>query len=399
MPTALTTEVTDSIAALDPVAWAAITPPDNPFLDHAFLLALEQSKSVGKGTSWVPRFVVVKQGAQVVGAAPAWLRGDSFGEYIFDWSWAEAASRAGVRYYPKISVAVPYTPATGPRLLTAPGLERAPIVRALADGLHALRRAERASSVHVLFCEDHEAEELAQHGFLRRASMQFHFRNPGYASFDALLDTFSHGDRKNVKRERRRVVEQGVQCDVVLARDLSPDDAAQLYGLYASTIGRKWGRPYLTEEFFRMLPTRLGDQAVIGLATKDGTTFAMSLSFEKGKNLYGRHYGAPDEVPGVHMELCYYRLIDRAIQNGMVLVEAGAQGEHKLKRGFLPVVTHSAHAIEDERLSRAIQSALVRERQGVLAEQQEYLAHAPFKEGALPQFPLTAGVPLVQKQS
>ena len=392
-------DVVERIADVDPAAWDRLSEgADNPFVEHAFLAALEDSGSVGGESGWAPRFVVARRRGALVGAAPAWLRADSYGEYMFDWAWAQAAQRAGMRYYPKITVAVPYTPATGPRLMVAPGEDGDLVRAALVAGLEALRAREGASSIHALFCDDDEATFLAARGWARRAALQFHFRNPGYASFDALLATFDHGARKNVKRERRRVVEAAVAVDVVRGDALSPDEAGALWDLYASTIDRKWGRPYLTRAFFRLLPTTLGARAVVARARLDGRVVAASLSFEKGGKLYGRHYGAPREIPGVHFELCYYRLLERAIERGMLLVEAGAQGEHKLARGFLPVIVHGAHSFADARFGAAIARFCAEERAAVHEEQAAYLAHAPFKEGAAPPFPLVAGTAL-QKQS
>ena len=383
-------------------AWNALIRSDNPFVEHRFLSLLESSHSVGAGTGWEPRHVVVRDGARVVGAAPTYLRHDSYGEFIFDWGWAQAAQRARIPYYPKVTCAVPFTPATGPRLLTA---NDSPKVRdLLCVALQDLAKREQASSVHILFCRDDEAAHAASTGYQRRASMQFHWRNAGWKDFDAFLQSLRHEERKQIRRERRRVAEAGVRIELRLARDMDRTLLPQVFRLYTSTSDRKWGRPYLTEDFFHALPDVLGDAALFGLAFREEKLIAMTLSFEKRSQLYGRHWGACEEIPGLHFELCYYAHIERAISQRMVLFEAGAQGEHKLKRGFLPVQTHSAHEIFHPGLSAAVKRFIVDERVSVTAEQQELLAHSPFRgpspegvdddagENAMPKRPLVAGV-------
>lgn len=379
----------DEVPAAD---WDALAPDDNPFVEHAFLALLESSHSVGGRSGWQPRHLVARRGDVVVGAMPCYRRSDSYGEFIFDWGWAQAASRAGLDYYPKLTVAVPYTPATGPRLLTRPGVERGEVQAALVAALGDLVREEECSSAHVLFCRDDEAAVLEGAGFSRRASAQFHWRNGGWTSFDAFLEALRHEDRKQIRRERRRVDEAGLQIETFSGAEVPRTWWPALFALYTSTSGRKWGRPYLTRAFFDEIPSVLGDRAVVVTAKRADDLVAMTLSFEKGRHIYGRYWGASEEISGLHFELCYYRLIDRAVARGATLVEAGAQGEHKLKRGFLPVVTHSAHVFEDERLGDAIARFLVEEKAAVAAEQQELLSHSPFKEGAAPARPLLAGI-------
>lgn len=379
----------DEVPAKD---WDALVGQDNPFVEHAFLALLESTGCVGGRTGWQPRHVVVRDGRYVLGALPCYRRTDSYGEFIFDWSWAQAAARAGIDWYPKLTSAIPFTPATGPRLLVHPDADVAAVRALLSSALMELTRAERCSSSHVLFCRDDEAAALADHGFARRASLQFHWRNEGWTTFEEFLHALRHDDRKQIRRERRRVVEAGVETELVAGTEVPAALWPRLYDLYASTSARKWGRPYLTRAFFDELPRVLGHRALLGLARRNGELVAMTLSFEKGRHIYGRSWGASEEIPGLHFELCYYRLIERAVAMGATLVEAGAQGEHKLKRGFLPVVTHSVHAIEDPRLRDAIRRFLREEETAVLEEQRALLTHSPFRDGAAPRAALSAGI-------
>ena len=395
----LTTSMVKSIEAVEAAAWDALGHHDNPFLAHAFLRQLETSGSVGERTPWRPRFVLVHEalptGARLVAAAPAYLRTDSYGEYIFDFQWAEASARAGLDYYPKLTVAVPYTPATGPRLLTHPDFDRDAALDALVRGLNDVVAREELSGIHVLFPRDDEVDALTSRGFLRRASMQFHWRNDHYQSYDAFLAELRHDARKELKRERRRASEAGVEVSVATGDTLDADTWREIYALYTSTSARKWGRPYLTQRFFERAASTIGASAVLALGRRDGALIAMSLSFERGPNIYGRYWGASDDVPGLHFELCYHQLIERAIARGATIVEAGAQGEHKLKRGFLPVVTHSAHLFVDPRLHDGVGGFLRAEARAVEGEVAAYLERSPFKEERAPPYAPRAGITLV----
>lgn len=395
------TRIVGSFGDVSGTAWDALTGDDNPFVEHAFLWALEKSKSIGKGTSWMPKIIVAEEDGVVVGAVTAFVRGDSFGEFIFDWQIAEAAARFGLRYFPKLTVAVPFTPATGPRLLTRRDDVRPVLEQALVD----LQKSEGASSTHVLFATDREAAALSsssssaaeKSAWLRRASLQFHWRNGGYASFDDFLAALAHDERKQIKRERRRVQESGLVIEVRTGAEVPVDWWPRLYALYAGIYDRKWGRPYLTRAFFDLIPTMLGERALVVVArdpqkTGADSVMAMTLSFEKGKHCYGRYWGTDVDVPGLHFELCYYVLIDRAIARGQSLVEAGAQGEHKLKRGYLPVITHSVHRFADPRFHAAVARFFVDEAVAVTAERDALALHGPFKAGAAPPLPLVAGL-------
>jgi predicted N-acyltransferase len=394
---ALRVRVVDSVTSLPAPAWNNLSERhDNPFVEHGFLSLLETSGAVGGTTGWAPRIVVVEDGnGVIVAAAPAYLRSDSFGEFIFDHGIADASRRLRVPYYPKITVAVPFTPATGPRLLARDDVPEAKVV--LVDALAHLQSDESASSTHVLFCTDDEAGVLAARGFRRRASLQFHWRNDGYESFDDFLGRLRSEDRKQIRRERRRVAESGLVVEVRSGAEVPAAWWPKIFSLYAGIYDRKWGRPYLTRAFFDGIPRVLGDRAVIAVARDpsrpdaDGVV-AMTLSFEKGRALYGRNWGADVDVPGLHFELCYYALLERAIARGQTLVEAGAQGEHKLKRGYLPCLTHSVHRFVDERLDVAVARFFDEERAAVLAERDALALHGPFREGAAPSLPLVAGL-------
>ena len=400
---ALSARAVTRLDDVDGAQFDALGDPNNPFVTHAFLSLLERTGCVGPGTPWLPRHLLVTAGrgqedagasARLVAAMPLYLRADSRGEYIFDWAWAEAAQRAGIAYYPKLLGAVPFTPATGPRVLSAPDTDRAAAIACLASALAQLERDEGASSTHVLFLMDDEATALCELGFMRRASLQFHWRNAGYRDFEDFLGCLRHEERKQIRRERRRVREAGIEIEVTNGRDLPRALWPTLFQLYTSTSDRKWGRPYLNADFFAAIPEVLGESSVVALARRGGNVIAMTLSFERGRHLYGRYWGALEDVPGLHFELCYYALIERAIARGYTLVEAGAQGEHKLKRGFLPVRTHSVHTVQEPTFRRAIARFLKQEEQAVSAELAELLSHSPFKDGAAPNLPPVAGLRL-----
>lgn len=373
-------------------AWNALSQHDNPFITHEFLGLLEDSKSVGPRTGWLPQHVAVFAGDQLVGATPTYLKTDSYGEYIFDWSWAEAAQRAGLDYYPKIVVAVPFTPATGPRLLVHPLADAVAVRAVLLQGIEALRAAAAASSTHFLFPMDEEAQYLQAKGYIRRATHQFHFRNPGYTTYDGFLATLRSESRKQLRKERRIVAEAGIVISQRLGSELTEQDWSDIRRFYLHTASRKWGRPYLTSAFFDGAVAALANSALVFFAEQSGERIGMSLSFIQGTHMYGRYYGATADVSGLHFELCYHRLIDFAAQHGIQLVEAGAQGEHKVKRGFQPVQTHSAHRFADPRLDAAVRAFAAREMEALTAELEEWDKHTPYRADARPNLPLRAGL-------
>jgi len=389
-------EVLSDLEGIDPAEWDALVDDGNPFVGHAFLRHLETSGSVGGDTGWIPRHVVVRDGARLLAAAPAYVKLHSYGEFIFDWAWADAAARAGIDYYPKLVVAAPHTPATGPRLLVHPEADRPRLFAILGAALLALAKEIGASSVHVLFARDDETDALVRAGFHRRATHQYHFRNDGWPTFDAFLGALRSEVRKQIKKERRRVAESGLTITIERGDRVSDDDWREMDALYRSTSGRKWGAPYLTPRFFSTARETIGASALLCFARREGRIVAGTLSFTSKDAVYGRYWGTHDDVDGLHFELCYYRLIEYALENGMTLVEAGAQGEHKVKRGYLPVVTHSAHAVLHAGLDDAIARFLARERVTVTRDVESWASEGPFRDDARPRFPLVAGVPLVR---
>nr|WP_129610280.1 GNAT family N-acetyltransferase [Rhodoplanes serenus] len=377
--------VLPAIAEVPAASWDACANPElatfDPFVSHAFLAALEASRSACARTGWQPRHLVLEDAAgTVLGVAPCYLKSHSRGEYVFDHGWADAYERAGGRYYPKLQVSVPFTPATGRRLLVAPG-PRADIAQAaLADGLVALCRHEGASSVHVTFMTEAEWQLAAEHGFLLRTDQQFHWDNPGYRTFDDFLDALAARKRKAIRRERREAVQNGIE--IVRLTGAAIDESAwdAFFAFYMDTGSRKWGRPYLTRDVFSRIGAAMADRILLVMARRQGRFVAGALNFIGGATLYGRHWGAVEHHPFLHFELCYYQAIEFAIERGLARVEAGAQGEHKLARGYLPNTTWSAHFIADPALRRAIADYLVRERAYVDAAARELAAASPFRK-------------------
>jgi len=372
----------DGLTSVDPDAWDALTGDDDPFVEHAFLLALEASGSVGEGTGWVPMHVTAWEGERLVGALPLYEKDHSYGEYIFDWSWADAAMRCGVRYYPKLVSMVPVTPATGRRLLVADGVDRTAVVGGLLEGVLEAADQTGASSAHLLFLEGAEKDEvIAASPFRPRLTQQFHWHNEGYGSFDDFIGRFRSSMRKQVKRERRKVAESGLAVRVLTGPELGDEEWAVLPRFYRDTCHRKGSHPYLTRAFFDQLRQRVAHRVVVAMAYHEGRPVAASLNFEKGAHLYGRYWGCTEEWEMLHFELCFYRLIERAIDRGMRRFEAGAQGMHKLRRGLLPTPIHSAHWIRDPALARAVGEYLPREAMAVQIQLEELAAHGPFRRG------------------
>jgi hypothetical protein len=379
------TRLLTSLAAIDPGSWNALVGEDDPFVEHAFLSLLEESGSVGRGTGWVPMHVAVYEGEALVAAIPAYVKDDSWGEFVFDFQWARAAQQLGVRYYPKLVAMVPFTPATGRRLLIKEGVDRAAATGALARGLIEAASAARASSVHVHYLTAEELDALVATGlFAARTSLQFHWQNEGYRDFEHYLDAFRSPARKQVRRERRVVRESGFEVRVKEGRELSASEWHTLDVIYRLNCARHGSYPYLNERFFAAMPERLAERVVAVLAYKDGEPIAGSLNFEKGAHLYGRYWGTTDDAEMLHFECCYYAPIERAIARGARRFEAGAQGHHKLKRGLMPSEIHSAVWVRDPRLSRAILDYLPRETAAVREEMAMLAAEGPFKRGGEP---------------
>jgi len=391
--TKLTARVAPAIAAVEAAQWdACANPPElgdedacderfNPFITHAFLNALELSGSVGGRSGWTPMHVLVEDEAgRLIACAPAYRKSHSRGEYVFDHAWADAYERAGGRYYPKLQVAVPFTPVTGRRLLVRPGPLAAEARAGLIEALRALREAIGASSIHVTFPDRRDCDALAAAGFLERHGEQFHFENPGYADFEAFLAALNSRKRKVIRRERADALGDDVTVEWATGATLSEKHWDAFFAFYMDTGSRKWGSPYLTRDFFSRLGAALADRVLLVMAKRAGRYIAGALNLIGDDALYGRNWGAIEERPFLHFELCYYQAIDFAIQRKLSRVEAGAQGEHKLARGYRPVPTLSAHELADRRLSAAVADYLKRERAAVKETIAFYDEHAPFRK-------------------
>src|SRR5689334_18547409 len=358
----------------------------NPFVSHEFLSALEASQSVGGRTGWQPRHLLAEDAAgELVGVAPCYLKTHSRGEYVFDHGWAEAFERASGDYYPKLQVAVPFTPVTGPRLLARAGLETDAVRCALADALIEITTASGLSSTHVTFLTKEEWETLGKRNFLRRTDQQFHWENAGYNSFDDFLTALASRKRKAIRRERKEALSAGIDVCWLTGSDLTESIWDAFFAFYMETGSRKWGRPYLTREFFSVVGEKMRDRILLVMARRAGRWIAGAINFIGPDTLYGRNWGAVEHHPFLHFELCYYQAIDYAIAKGLKRVEAGAQGEHKLARGYLPRTTHSAHFIADPGLRRAIDDYLSRERAYVQAASRELAAATPFRKDLVEQ--------------
>jgi predicted N-acyltransferase len=380
-------QIAEHIDDVDASSWDRLAGDDDPFLEHAFLAALEASGSVGARAGCLPRFVLVRDrgGKRLVGAVPLYLNSNSNGEFIFDWGWANAAHRAGVRYYPKLVAAIPFTPVTGRRLmvLPEPDVDAGAVTAALLRGIGEVAEAERASSVHVLFCSEEEKQLLAAHAYAPRLSMQFHWHNRAgrpFESFDDYLTTFRSRNRKQVRKERQTAAAHGLRFRTATGSELDDRDWRALRELYHANIERHGGIPYLTDRFFDIARDTLAHRVVATLAYRDDDVVAGTINFEKGAHIYGRYWGCLDDFQMLHFELCYYRLIERAIERRCTLFEAGAQGEHKLKRGLAPAFTHSAHWIRHEGLASAVRDFVEREAVAVAEQAADYARHTPFRD-------------------
>jgi len=375
----MTVSVLPAISALPAAAWDGCGAAANPFTTHRFLSALEASGSVGEGTGWHVSHLVARVDGRVAGVAPCYLKTHSQGEYIFDHAWAQAYERAGGRYYPKLQCAVPFTPVTGPRLIAPDATVRLALLQAMAQ----IARQSGLSGAHVTFCTEAEAALAEAAGFLSRASEQFHWLNQGYGTFEDFLAQLSSRKRKAIRKERERAQAFGGSIRSLRGDEIEPAHWDAFWGFYQDTGGRKWGRPYLTRAFFDRLHETMRDDCLLVLAERDGRPIAGALNLIGPDALYGRYWGAVEDHPFLHFELCYHRAIDWAIAHGLSRVEAGAQGEHKLARGYLPTRTHSLHWVRDQGFHDAIADFLHRERQAVDAEM-DYLAElGPFRRGEI----------------
>ena len=375
--TAVTARLAQGVASVPAAQWDACAGSGNPFVSHAFLSALEASGSVGGRSGWQPVPVVVDGPDGVPAAiAPAYLKSHSQGEYVFDHGWADAWSRAGGDYYPKLQIAAPFSPVPGPRLL----LRDPAHAPALIAALEAVTNQHGLSSAHATFVAPGQVAAFEAAGWLIRAGTQFHWRNDGYASFDDFLAALASRKRKAVRKERAAAVE-GLTIRHLTGADIGPREWDAFWRFYQDTGSRKWGRPYLTRQFFPLLGDALGERVLLILAERDGRPIAGALNLIGDDTLYGRYWGCTEEVPFLHFELCYYQAIDAAIARGLKTVEAGAQGEHKLARGYVPVPTWSAHYLPDPGFRAAVADFLIRERDAV-ARDAAYLGElTPFRKG------------------
>jgi len=377
----LTGRLATSIHEIDAAAWNACAGAGNPFLAHAFLAALEDSGSVGGRSGWSPRHLVIEDaGGAVRAVVPMYAKTHSQGEYVFDHAWADALERAGGRYYPKLQVAVPFTPVPGPRLLVAPGPDAGGLRRAAVGTLIEVARASGVSSLHVTFPEKDEWRVLEDAGLIARLGLQYHWDNPGYGSFDDFLAALKSAKRKAIRRERREVAESGVVMRALAGEAIEPRHWDAFFAFYMDTGGRKWGRPYLNRDFFRRLGAVMPERVLLVLAERDGRPVAGALNMIGADTLYGRYWGCLEDHRFLHFEACYYQAIDYAIAHGLRRVEAGAQGEHKFARGYLARPTYSAHWIAHEGLRRAVEDVVCRERAMVEHEIAALNAqHSPYR--------------------
>ncbi|MDQ1157957.1 putative N-acyltransferase [Sphingomonas sp. SORGH_AS 950] len=369
--------ILSGVAALSPDQWDACAGTANPFVSHAFLSALETSHSVGGRSGWTPAPIVIDgPDGQPAAIAPAYLKAHSQGEYVFDHGWADAWERAGGRYYPKLQIAAPFSPVPGPRLL----LRDPALAPALIAAIEAVTDQNALSSAHASFVAPEQVPHFEAAGWLIREGVQFHWRNDGYATFDDFLDALASRKRKAIRKERAAAVE-GLTIRHLTGDQIRPEHWDAFWTFYQDTGSRKWGQPYLTRAAFDRIGERLGDKVLLILAMREGQPIAGALNLIGADTLYGRYWGAVEDVPFLHFELCYYQAIDAAIARGLSTVEAGAQGEHKLARGYAPVPTYSAHYIPHPAFRRAVAEFVTREREAMAAES-EYLGElTPFRRG------------------
>lgn len=372
-------EIYDRIADISSTDWNACAGLDNPFVQHAFLNALETSGSVTPETGWLAQHILVKDEEGIPKAcAPLYLKNHSYGEYIFDWGWADAFQRAGGAYYPKLQAAIPFTPATGPRLLVKQGASH-DYFEILVSAMLNLAKQHGVSSLHLTFLTKEEWKRLGNLSFMQRTSSQFHWENKNYRNFDDFLDSLISRKRKSIKKERRKVYEEGIELFCLTGDELSEEKWDIFYGYYTDTIDRKWGRSYLTRDFFSILGETMSNLAMLVLAEHNNTPVAGALNFLGSETIFGRNWGCSQDFKFLHFEACYYQAIEYAINNKLKWVEAGAQGPHKIQRGYLPREVYSAHWIKNDSLSAAIEGFLERERKEVDYQISELMRYSPYR--------------------
>ena len=385
----VTVRTVHDLGEVDAASWDACAVPEgeprNPFLRHAFLQSLEESRSAVRETGWLPYHLILEDGAGgMLACAPMYMKSHSRGEYVFDYGWADAFERAGGRYYPKLQVSVPFTPATGRRLLAPPGPDREKREDQLLAGMVEIARRLDVSSVHLTFLTERQRTHLGERGLLLRTDQQFHWENHGYADFHGFLDDLASRKRKNLRKEREKALENGVEIEWVTGSDLTEAHWDAFYAFYMDTGSRKWGTPYLTRKFFSLIGERMPEETLLVMAKRNGRYIAGALNFIGGDTLFGRNWGCIEDHPFLHFECCYYQAIDFAIDRGLARVEAGAQGAHKLARGYVPTKTYSAHYIAHAGFREAVESCRERERRYIDHDVEALSEHTPFRKGETP---------------
>ena len=377
----LNQQVFHSLREVPPESWNRLIGDAFPFAEYDYLLALEEGHCVGIEPGWEPRYLTLWEGKQLQAACYLYRKTNSNGEYIFDWDWANAYQRYGQRYFPKLTSAVPFTPATGPKLLVAADASNPrELQRQLLASALELAQQEGCSSLHFLFIPAEEREIYEAAGLLLRHSFQFHWQNQGYVSFEDFLSRLRSKRRKEILRERRQVQEQGLEIILLRGEEIEPKLCRVMYDFYLTTIDRKWAMPYLSYEFFQYIFTHFRDQLVLALARKQGRWVAGTINYHKGPHLFGRYWGCRQDFRSLHFELCYYRLIEYAIEQGVQRFEAGAQGAHKIQRGFLPNLTYSAHWIAHPAFHRAIGEFIEEEKRSIQSNIEENPELSPYRQ-------------------
>ena len=361
--------------------WNRIADPRYPFTSYSFLRALETSNCVAGQSGWHPNYLLALDDGKLIGALPLYKKFHSYGEYVFDWAWARAYAQNGLSYYPKLVVGIPFTPATGPRFLVAPESDQNTVAETLIAATRRFADSQGLSSIHWLFTTETDVARLEQSGFNRRVGCQFHWTNNGYRSFDEFLTTLSSAKRKKILRERRHVSEAGIQIEVRTGDELDSRHWQLMYQFYRRTVDTHAAIPYLTREFFLTLGQTMPDRTVLVLARDSKDYVAGALNFVGQDTLYGRYWGTRFPINGLHFEVCYYRAIEFCIDHGLARFEAGAQGEHKIARGFVPTPTYSAHWLRNEQFANAVEDFLDRERKDMSEYIDELRMHVPFKDG------------------
>ncbi len=378
--------IVPSLREIDAETWDRLAnPPElpfDPFISHAFLKALEDAETVTRRTGWLPQHVVLEIGGAIAGLMPCYLKSHSKGEYIFDYGWAEAYERAGGSYYPKLQCAVPFTPVPGRRLLVAPGADADTTERLLLAAAAELAKQHQASSLHVTFMTEAQWTRAGDAGLLQRTDKQFHWANQGYATFDDFLATLASRKRKAIRKERAEALTAGLTIERITGRDLTEAHWDAFFAFYMDTGNRKWGRPYLNRKFFSLLGAAMADNCLLIMAKRDGRYVAGALNMIGGDCLYGRYWGTTDPQPFLHFEICYYQAIDFAIERKLPRVEAGAQGEHKLARGYMPTPTYSAHWIGDAGFRKAVARYLDDERRHMEAQREALAEYGPYRKAS-----------------